>query len=113
MKFAALDLAVRPKPPPKPTQQEIWITALKLSVSQAVPFSLPPGVCTKDPVCTCGGEFVYQTDNSDAHGEAFGLKPSTKSREERMEKLKLLSRFRSTEWCAWSNAHEEVSEDES
>lgn len=56
---------------------------------------------------------MYQTDNSDAHGEAFGLKPSTKSREERMEKLKLLSRFRSTEWCAWSNAHEEVSEDES
>ncbi|GAB7333232.1 hypothetical protein MBLNU13_g04883t1 [Cladosporium sp. NU13] len=112
-KFAALDLAIRPKPSPKPTQQEVWITALKLSPSQAAPFPLPPGVCTKDPVCTCGGKFEYQTDMSDAYGEAFGLNPTTKSRRECMEKLRLLSRFQSTEWRAWSNAHEEVSEDES
>ena len=117
MKFAALDLAIRlkssPKPSPKPAQQEPWFAHLGLYASQAAHFPRVPGVCTKDPVCTCGGVFEYLTDISEAYEELFSGNPSTKSHEERIETFRVLSRFRAGEWCDWSNAHEEYSEDES
>jgi len=79
----------------------------------SLPPSFPTRVCTKGPFCFCGDRFEYLTDYGDAMEQVLYWTPRTGSFRECMDRYIRLTRIRGKEWCAWSNAHEEYSEDES